>query len=252
VGEVTSLPRKIKRSSNQENGAHWELQLFEESIDGLRTYLSLVNSLQDMKVLAVASAISREGKTSLAAQLAISMATSTGEPTLLIDGDLRSPDIHRIFGIDRGPGVVEVLKNGVPVESAIDDSFSEQLHLLPAGRCESSPHRMVGNGKFAAMIKRLREKYRHIIIDTPPILAASEALVMARAADATILCVRRDFSRVDQVQDAYSRLQGAGVNTAGAVLNGVPSRQYAYRYGSYYFEQGSEGAQTSDEGVANS
>ncbi len=252
VGEVTSLPRKLKRNSNQKNGRHWELQLFEESIDGLRTYLSLVNSLHDMKVLAVASAISREGKTSLAAQLAISMATSTGEPTLLVDGDLRSPDIHRIFGIDRGPGVVEILDASVSVEDAINDSFSDQLHLLPAGECEISPHRIVGNGKFAAMILKLREKYRHIIIDTPPVLAASEALVMARAADATILCVRRDFSRVGQVQDAYARLQGAGVNTAGAVLNGVPSRQYAYRYGSYYFDQAAVGADVVDQRVLKS
>lgn len=237
VGEVTSLPRKLKRAAGQNNDARWELQLFEESIDGLRTYLSLVTSLQDMKVLAVASAISREGKTSLAAQLAISIATSSGEPTLLVDGDLRSPDIHRIFGIDRSPGVVETLHGQVPLEDAIDTSFSDHLHLLTAGRCDISPHRLLGNGKFASLIKRLREKYRHIIIDTPPILAASEALVMARAADAAILCVRRDFSRLDQVQEAYSRLQSAGVNAAGAVINGIPARHYAYRYGSYYFDK---------------
>ena len=99
---------------------------------------------------------------------------------------------------------------------------------------------------------KLREKYRNIIIDTPPILAASEALVMARAADATILGLRRDFTRVEQVKDAYARLQGAGVHTAGAVLNGVPSRQYAYRYGSYYFEQAATNADADNEGLVNS
>src|SRR5439155_609351 len=114
----------------------------------------------------------------------------------------------------------EVLHNRVPLEDAIDTSFSEQLHLLTAGSPDSSPHRILGSGKFPILLKQLREKYEHIIIDTPPVLAASEALVLARAADAAILCVRRDYSRVDQVRNAYARLQGAGVKTAGAVLNG--------------------------------
>jgi capsular exopolysaccharide synthesis family protein len=188
-------------------------------------------------VLAVASSISREGKTSLATQLAISFAASTGKPTLLVDGDLRSPDVHRIFGVDRGPGVVEVLLGQVPLGEAINTSFSGQVHLLTAGICRSSPHRVVGNDRFTELIDSLRQSYEHIIIDTPPILAASESLLMARAADAAILCVRRDFSRVGQVYDSYSRLEGAGVKTAGAVLNGIPARHYAYKYGSYYWEK---------------
>jgi capsular exopolysaccharide synthesis family protein len=178
--------------------------------------------------------VSREGKTSLATQLAISIATSSGKPTLLVDGDLRSPDVHRIFGIDRSPGVVEVLHGEVPLDDAIDTSFSGQLHVLTAGSADISPHRIIGNGKFEMLVDNLRERYQHIVIDTPPILAASEALIMAHTADAAILCVRRDFSRVDQVREAYSRLEDAGVKAAGAVLNGIPARHYAYRYGSYY------------------
>jgi tyrosine-protein kinase Etk/Wzc len=80
--------------------------------------------------------------------------------------------------------------------------------------------------------------YENIIIDTPPILPASEALLMAGAADATILCVRRDFSRVDQVSESVKRLAASGVKVAGAVLNGVPTQHYAYRYGSYYYTKG--------------
>jgi capsular exopolysaccharide synthesis family protein len=212
-----------------------ELQLFEESIDGLRTYLTLVRSLQGMRVLAVASAVSREGKTSLACQLAISVASASREPTLLIDGDIRSPDIHRIFSVDRSPGLVDVLSGDVPAEEAIESGFSDTLHLLTAGQLMTSPHRLLGGGEFSQLIETLKGKYRYIIIDTPPILPASEALVIARAADAAIVCVRRDYSRVKQVKEAFARLQAAGVRTAGAVLNGIPSRDYAARYGSYYY-----------------
>jgi len=149
---------------------------------------------------------------------------------------MRSPDIHRVFNVERGPGLCEVLKGECSSEEAIHTGFSEMLHVLTAGELDSSPHRLVGNNTFASLVEKLREKYENIIIDTPPILAASEALLIANVADAAIICVRRDFSRVDQVTDAFSRLQSAGVNTAGAVLNGVPLHAYAYRYGSYYYE----------------
>jgi polysaccharide biosynthesis transport protein len=234
VGEITMLPRRALRTSNISAKPNWELQIYEESIDGLRTRLTLMQRLQGMRVLAVASSISREGKSSLAAQLAMSLSSASGEPTLLIDGDFRSPDIHRIFGIKRTPGLADVLCGSSTVEDAIQIHLGESLHLLAAGNLAVSPHRATGNGELAQLVERLKATYRYIIIDTPPVLAASEALVMARAADAAILCVRRDFSRVEQVKEAHSRLVAAGVNVAGAVLNGIPMHNYTFRYGSYY------------------
>jgi tyrosine-protein kinase Etk/Wzc len=93
----------------------------------------------------------------------------------------------------------------------------------------------MGGGDFDTILQRLKANYRHIIIDTPPILPASESLVFARAADTAILCMRRDFSRLDQSQSAFNRMTSAGVHVSGAVLNGIPTRQYAYHYGSYEF-----------------
>jgi len=235
---VTNFPRRENRLLDRSERSSPDLQLFEECIDGLRTYLTLIQSLKDMRVLAVASSVSGEGKTTLSSQLAISLAKAQGALTLLIDGDIRIPDVHQIFKIDRGPGLVDVLRGEARVEDAIDTSYSESLHLLPAGRLRTSPHQLLCNGEFAQLIDSLKEKYRYIVIDTPPILPASEALLIAQAADATILCVRRDYSRVHQVKEAYSRLQAAGVKTVGAVLNGIPSREYAYHYGSYYYARG--------------
>ncbi len=234
VGEITSLPRRL-RGHIQDGAQRRDVQLFEESINGLRTYLTLIEASRGRRVLAVTSSISREGKTSLAAQLAVSVANSTGKPTLLVDGDMRSPDIHRIFDVDVGPGLAEVLAGRIPVEEAIETEVSSRLHLLTAGRLTVSPHQLTGGGEFAATIEKLKGMYESIIIDTPPILPASEALLMAGAADATILCVRRDYSRVDQVSESVQRLVASGVKVAGAVLNGVPIQHYVYRYGSYYY-----------------
>lgn len=237
IGEVTTLPTRLKSRRIAGQGLTRERQLFEESIDGLRTLLALIETTKTSRVLAVTSAISREGKTSLAAQLAVSVASATNRPTLLIDGDMRSPDLHRIFDIDLSPGLCEVLKGECNVEEALETGFSETLHLLTAGNLNVSPHRLLGGNKFADLVMRLRDIYDFIIIDTPPILPASEALLLANAADAAILCARRDFSRVDQMSEAFQRLRSSGARIVGAVLNGIPPQQYAYRYGSYYYNR---------------
>ena len=239
VAEVTSMPRLVtSRNPADREQVNRELQLFEESIYGLRTHLMLALGAGGMRSIAVTSAVSREGKTSVAVQLALSIARSTGEPTLLIDGDLRCPDIHRIFEVERCPGLAELLEGECPLEDAIETSFSSSLHLMTAGKLASVPHCLLGNANFPRLIEELKEKYSFIVIDTPPILPASEALMISRAADATVVCARRDYSRIDQVADAHLRLKSAGIRVAGTVLNGISPRAYAYRYGSYYYDRG--------------
>src|SRR5207247_9591142 len=100
VAEVTSMPRRIAGALSTCDSANVELHLFEESVYGLGTRLRLGEETEGLSILAVTSAISREGKTSVAVQLALSIARATGERTLRIDGDFRSPDIHRLSEID--------------------------------------------------------------------------------------------------------------------------------------------------------
>jgi succinoglycan biosynthesis transport protein ExoP len=209
------------------------LQFYEESVDSLRTGLLLAESLRDMKVLAITSAVKKEGKTNLAAQLAVSLSRATEERTLLIDGDLRSPDLHRIFKIAATPGLVDVLSHRLALEEAVVAGWNPCLHILPAGRLQTSPHRLMHNSVFKSLLDHATTRYRYIIIDTSPILAASESLILARYADATLICTLRDVSRVAQVKKAYERLLATGARPIGAVLNGVPAHLYAYRYGTY-------------------
>ena len=237
VAEVTAMPRRISARPRADLPLNVELHLFEESVYGLGTRLRLAHDSEGLRILAVTSAISREGKTSVAVQLALSISRSTGEPTLIIDGDLRAPDIHRIFDIERGPGLAEVLQGTCPLDEAIDSAFSPTLHVLAAGQLATVPHRLLGTGDFPKLLKELQKRYRYIILDTPPILAASEALMLTRRADLAVVCARRDFSRIDQVHEAHARLVDAGVRVAGTVLNGIPARSYAYRYGSHYYDR---------------
>ena len=212
-----------------------ELGLFEESIDTLRTGLVLSAHDQPLEVIAVASAVSGEGKSSVASQLAVSLARASGGPVLLIDGDMRSPDLHRIFEIPVEPGLADVLEQRIELDKAICRSWSEQVHILPAGKLEKSPHKLLGSGAFDRIIQQARQQYRYVVLDTPPVLAAGEAMVMARQADGTLICAMRDVSREMHVKMTYQRLMAVGARPLGTVLNGVPVRQYAKRYGSYAY-----------------
>lgn len=237
VAEVAHLPVRVRHGAGA-NGAKRDLWLFEESVDTLRTCLSLSAAATDLQVVVVSSAASREGKTSVAAQLAISVARATGEMTLLIDADMRSPDQHSVFDIEREPGLVDVLHGRARLDEAVDTSWSHNLHVLPAGKLDTSPHKLiVRGGAMQKLLDEARQTYRYIIIDTPPLLAASESLVIARYGDATLLCTMRERSRVYQVRLACRRLQEVGAKLAGVVLNGVPTRRYAYQYGRYAYRQ---------------
>ena len=122
------------------------------------------------------------------------------------------------------------------VDDVIITDWSSNLHLLPAGKLNASPHQLLGQGAFDRALTKLRDTYRYIVIDTPPVLSASESLVLTRSADVTLLCTMREVSRLDQVTAAHARLTASGAHTVGTVLNGVRARRYAYQYGSYAYQ----------------
>ncbi len=128
-----------------------------------------------MRVLAITSAVNHEGKTSVATQLALSLARATGKKTLLVDGDMRSPDVHKVFGISMTPGLAEVLSEECTLDDAIVTTHNAHVHLLPAGRLNTNPHRLLGNGAWKSLLDKVPDSYGYVIIDTPPVLAASEA-----------------------------------------------------------------------------
>jgi capsular exopolysaccharide synthesis family protein len=162
---------------------------------------------------------------------------ATESPILLIDGDMRAPDMHRLFDVPLEPGLTKVLEGACSIEEAIVQVGESNLYVLPAGLLRTNPHYLFGNGSRESLRAAIPDRFRYVIIDTPPILAASEALMLAAMADASVVCALRDVSRIDQVRKAYDRLQATGGNPVGLVLNGVPTRSYTHRYGSYGYSQ---------------
>lgn len=232
LAEISQLPKRRTMSPGNST-VSTSLRMYEESIDSLRTNIMLPNNSDDIKVIVVSSACSREGKTSVACQLAISLARSSGRKTLLIDGDMRSPDIHNVFEVPKSPGLAEVLNRDIPLKDAINREWSDSVHLLTAGTLMTSPHKLLGTNVFDKLMKGVRGRYRYVVLDTPPVLAASEALVMAKQADVSLVCAMRDVSRISQVQSVVERLESVGASPMGTVLNGVSASYYSYHYGHY-------------------
>jgi len=151
---------------------------------------------------------------------------------LVVDADLRSPSIHELFEVRHGPGLAELLRGECTLEQATIMDWGDRLFVLPAGDASHSfsAHVFSGN-RFREVLAQLREHFDKVIIDMPPLLLASEALLIAKEADAVLMCALHDYSRSGQVKHAYERLVAARVNVIGAVLNGAPLHSYSYSYG---------------------
>lgn len=229
LGEIARVPSGAKAGRRQ--------RVFEESVDALRANLMLSRDFGTIRSIAVTSSMSGEGKSSLASQLAVAMAQATGEPVLLVDADIRRPDQHHLFGLEMGHGLVQVLSGKASLDSAIDRSLGDLVHVLPAGDLDASPHRILSPSGIRDLLDQVLEefRYRHVIFDTSPVLSAGETLAVAAEVDATLLCVMRDISRLSNVERTVRRLEATGATIAGTVFNGVPSREYAYRYGDYRY-----------------
>lgn len=236
LGQVTRFP--IRPVANGHNvlpiRQQREMFIFAESIDSLRTNLMLIEDLGGegpTRVIAIASAVSGEGKTSVATSLAVSIAAATKKPTLLIDADLRSPDVAEVLGVTTRIGLAEVLTGKASLSEAIHASGQTNTYVLPAGADRVNPHHVIDGPKIGKLFDSLQAKFSTILVDTPPILAASESLIYTKAADRVVFCSLSGVSRAKQVRLAVQRLEATGANVAGAVLSGIPIGRSTYAYG---------------------
>ena len=238
LGEVADLPTRSQSPSRMSSRRITkQLRLYEESVDNLSAIMMHIAESKPM-VFSVTSASSNEGKTTLSSQLAISSARSNFGRTLLIDADLRSPSLHRLFELPLKPGLADALSGEIAdirLDEIICNTQIENLDVLAAGKLKSSPRRYFSGHLWHQLLELVRENYDYVVIDTPPVLAASESLAISKECDHTLMCILRDVSVTDSVKRAYERLTAADVNVVGYAFSGVPQYEYAIKYGSYEY-----------------
>lgn len=195
-----------------------ELQL-NQSIDSIRASLMYAKRDKPIEIVLVTSATGQEGKTTVASQLAMSLARS-GRRTLLLDGDIRNPQQARIFGLEEGPGLGELLKGEARLDDILQPTAAENLWLAAAGSGDSASLKALMGDAFPKFVQEARSRFDFIVLDSSPVLTGADTLLLGQFADATILSVRRDVSRTNKIEAAADRLRSVGIEIMGAVLNG--------------------------------
>ena len=206
-----------------------------EAYRTLRTNVTFVNAEQrQLQLIVVTSPGPGEGKSTTAANLAITMAQQ-GSRTLLVDADLRRPLVHRAFNLVQEPGLTDVLVGTAALREAIRPNVIPKLDVLPAGAVPPNPSELLGAKSMQEMLEQLRGQYDTVLFDSPPALAVTDATVLGASTDAVILVVRAGETDEVAAQRALQQLKRVQARVAGTVLNAIQKqRDRYYNYYSYY------------------
>jgi polysaccharide biosynthesis transport protein len=220
-----------------------------ESYRALRTSLLLTSVGGPPRVILVTSALPEEGKTTTSINVAIVLAQK-GTRVLLVDADLRRPSIHKTLSMGPRSGLSNVLTGNTSLEQAIiRSSILPNLFLLPAGTPPPNPAELLASSNMKDVLAQLREQYDHIVIDTPPTLSVTDAVVMSSRADRVILVIRSGQTTKQALRRARDLLLQVNAKLCGVLMNAVdlnsPDYYYYYeyqgKYGHGYYEENDEG-----------
>lgn len=210
-----------------------------ESYRALRTSLLLTFAGGPPKVVLITSALPEEGKTTTSVNSAIVLAQK-GTRVLLMDADLRRPSIHKTLGMGPKTGLSNVLAGNATLHEAIVPStILPELFILPAGTPPPNPAELLASSKMKNVLDELRNQYDHIVIDTPPTLSVTDAVVMSTSADAVILVIRSGHTTKPALRRARDILLQVNARVCGVLVNAVDLNSPDYFY--YYEYQGKYG-----------
>ena len=202
-----------------------------ESFRALRTRVQFSRpDKENLKTILITSPAPQEGKTTIALNLAGSFAQSN-KKTLLLDADLRRPRLHKIFGKDKRPGLVDFLVSGDNLDLFVLKTNFNNLFLMTSGTLPPNPAEMLDSKQMENLLSLLRTKFDYIIIDSPPIVAVTDAEILARKVDGTILVCSSEITEIDMFERAIDLLKNDNSILIGTVLNNFSSKA---GYGSYY------------------
>ncbi|WP_431729351.1 polysaccharide biosynthesis tyrosine autokinase [Verrucosispora sp. TAA-831] len=204
-----------------------------EAVRKLRTNLRFVDVHEPARVIAVTSALQGEGKTTMSCNLAIALAEA-GWRVLLVDADLRRPKVGDYLGIDSGVGLTDVLVGDVQVGDVVQRWGDKSLLVLPSGSAPPNPSELLGSKAMSDLLTALRESADIVVIDTAPLLAVTDGVVVAVQADGALLVTQQGRTSRAQVAAAARALHSVSVRLLGCVLNmaRVPKAE-AYQYEAY-------------------
>ena len=208
-----------------------------ESVRGLRTSILFSSARHVPQVLLVTSAAASEGKTLVASNLALAMAQGGGK-TLILDCDMRRPRMNKLFKAGREPGMSNILVGESAWEKIIQPTDVENLWLIPSGPIPPNPAELISSDLMQEIMEAMKKRYDRIIIDSPPIMAVTDAVALSRLVDGLVMVIKVGKTPKDVMRRAVSQLRDVNAKVLGVVLNDVPNTRdyyYYYQYYHYYY-----------------
>ena len=211
-----------------------------ETYRALRTAL-LLSTTEQLDVITVTSATAGEGKTVTAANLAVVLA-QLGKRVLLIDADLRKPRLHSVFQVSNRTGLVSCLTAGMALDQAAHPTDVNDLWVCPSGPIPPNPSELLSSQRMQELLAGARESFDFVIVDTPPVLAVTDAILVGAMSCGVVLCLRAGRVLREEARACRDRLERADVKIFGAVLNGFRrhdvglGKSYPHYYEAYVAE----------------
>jgi len=202
----------------------------------LRTNILFSQSVRKLRTIVVTSASAKDGKTTTAANLAVTFAQH-GTRVLLLDADLRRARLHTVFDVSREPGLTDVVLGRSTMREAVRPTLVDGLSFLPAGVLLPNPSEFLGGEPLHEVLQDLAAEYDLLVLDTAPVFAASDSTILGRLADGALFVIRAGKTERTEAVDALNRLMRGGVHVIGGVMNDPDDRvsqSTSYYYGSTY------------------
>ncbi|MGI6331011.1 MAG: CpsD/CapB family tyrosine-protein kinase [Zhaonellaceae bacterium] len=199
----------------------------------LRTNIQFVSIDTVVKSILFTSAIPREGKSSVVANLATSM-SQAGKNVLIIDADLRKPSQHKIFDLPNLTGLTTTLVSNVSAFEHIVETKHEGLDILTAGPNPPNPAELLDSQRMKQLLHELTQAYELVLVDSPPVIAVTDATILAQSVDGVILVVAAKEVKREYALEAKERLKKVEARLLGVILNKVKLQSKEQNYYSYY------------------
>ena len=209
-----------------------------EAFNRIKVNIDFTAVDKQIKSIQVTSSIASEGKSIVSANIALAMAAA-GRNTLLIDCDMRWPQLHAFFQVANYQGLSDIIVNQSDGKALISDVGIANLSLLTSGRVPPNPAELLGSQRMSSLLDELKQCYDYIILDSPPLLPIPDAVALSRNVDGVVFVVRHGITNQKMLQRAKASLELANATLLGAIINDVPAKEqnqdgYGYGYGYGY------------------
>ncbi len=206
----------------------------------IRTNILFSSAESVPQVILITGVGPQEGKTITTANLAVTMAQADSK-IVILDCDMRRANVHKVFGTANDHGISNLLVGNSNMREAILHTRIPNLDVIPCGPIPPNPSELLGSTRMTTLLNSLRKHYAHILIDSPPSIAVTDAVVLSKSVDGVILVIRAGYTAKEIIKSGIVQFAAVGTHILGAVLNGVDMSRDRYHYQYYYYHYSEDG-----------